>query len=303
MGNGLTGLLRVSMLVAIAGALSFAVFFSNCGGSGGMRNTGTAGTTGGGGTTGSAGTTGSGGSVSTGGTGGVVRNTCTPKPDLTCGASAITLPDGHVTDFGPAEWNDPAGKYCNTRLQGSVFAYAGGPTPAAGPVSSGVSKVEAAAANYRLSLTAGSAGYAGAGISFEGCVDASAFNGLRFTASLMSGDLTGCNFKSQLQTFEQRPLSQNPPGGCDPDAGASCYRFPASPDLAAMIMANGATPTTLTIKFADYTTAYTHVMPVPGQFVGLQWQLESGAALTDGGAQPNCTVEIRIDDINFVTVP
>ena len=39
----------------------------------------------------------------------------------------------------------------------------------------------------------------------------------------------------------------------------------------------------------------------PGQVVGLQWQLESGAAAEDGGIQPACSVEIRIDDIAFVT--
>ena len=65
-------------------------------GPGGSAPWGTAGTSGGG-STGTAGT-GSGGATGTGGTGGaVVMHTCTPKPDLTCGASAITLASGKVT--------------------------------------------------------------------------------------------------------------------------------------------------------------------------------------------------------------
>jgi hypothetical protein len=50
-------------------------------------------------------------------------------------------------------------------------------------------------------------------------------------------------------------------------------------------------------------TGATHVNPIPGQLVGLQWQLESGMPTTEGGAQPICTAEVRIDDIAFVTVP
>jgi hypothetical protein len=41
------------------------------------------------------------------------------------------------------------------------------------------------------------------------------------------GDLTGCTFKSQLQTFEQRPTNQSPPGAAIRNAG-SCYNFPTS---------------------------------------------------------------------------
>ena len=106
MRNNVMKVIRFSALVATAGALSFVVLVSNCGGSS-SRPTGTAGTTGAGG---SAGTMGSGGTTGTAGTGGmVVMHTCTPKPDLTCGASAITLSDGKVTDFGPADWSTTNG--------------------------------------------------------------------------------------------------------------------------------------------------------------------------------------------------
>ena len=82
MGNGLAKVVRLSALVVAGGALSFAVFFSNCGGSSGMQ-TGAAGTTGAGG---SAGTTGSGGSGTAGVTGTGGRFTCAGDQTLNCSA-------------------------------------------------------------------------------------------------------------------------------------------------------------------------------------------------------------------------
>jgi hypothetical protein len=292
-------LLRMSALAAMGAGLSFVVFFSNCGGSSDRRS-GTGGTTGS--ATGTAGTQGSGGSGGSTGSAGVTgsggRFTCPSDQVLNC-SSALTLPDGHVTTFSPEEWSPTDGKYCNASgLRGSIFSYSGGGPVTAddgGVVSSNAQGVDAPAGNFRLTLAAGPGGYAGGGISFDRCINASAFNALRFSAWIASGDLTGCNFKSQLQTFEQRPTTQSPPGSCDPDAG-SCYNFPTS------IVTLGSTPQTFTIKFSDFTTGVTHANPVPGELVGLQWQIESAPpADPDGGSQLSCSVEIRIDDISFVT--
>ena len=123
-------------------------------------------------------------------------------------------------------------------------------------------------------------------------MNVAAFNALRFSAFLESGDINGCTFKAQLRTFEQLPV---PMGGCDPDAG-TCYRFPTSADLPL-----GAAATTFTLPFAELTTSATHANPIPEQVVGLQWQLESRPAPDDGGVQPSCMGQIRIDDITFVT--
>ena len=60
------------------------------------------------------------------------------------------------------------------------------------------------------------------------------------------------------------------------------------------------TPQTISVPWAMFTTSATHVAAFQGQIVGLQWQLESGAPLTDGGEQTACTVEVRIDDIDFI---
>jgi hypothetical protein len=155
--------------------------------------------------------------------------------------------------------------------------------------------VDAAAGNLRLSLTAGEGGYAGGGISFDRCVTAASGTGIRYTVWLASGDQANCTFKIQLQTFEQRPTNQAPPGGCDPDAGASCFQFPASPSVTLTTA-----PQTITVPWGDFTTGATHATPFQGQIVGLQWQLESGASLTDGGPQTSCTIEVRLDDIDFI---
>ena len=285
MRNSLAKVVRLSALVGAGGALSFAVFFSNCGGTDGPR-TGSAGTSGGvAGTSGTAGATGTAGVTGSGG-----RFTCPSEMVLNCPA-AIT--SAHVTTFSPEEWSPTDGKYCNASgLRGSVFSYSG-PTTDAGNLSSNSHGVDAAAGNFRLTLMASSAGYAGGGVSFDRCVTAAASTGIRYTVSLApGGDQMNCTFKLQLQTFEQRPTTQNPPGGCD---AASCYGFPASPSVTLT-----EAPQTITVPWASFTTGATHTNPFQGQIVGLQWQLESGAPLTDGGEQTACSVEVRIDDIDFI---
>lgn len=187
------------------------------------------------------------------------------------------------------------GQYCNASgLRGAFFSYSGGPAPPGNPTSSAANAVDAAAGNFRLSLTAGPGGYAGGGLSFRRCVNASAWNALRFTAWAASGDQASCTFKLLLQTFEQWPATQNPPGSCS--GTMSCYEFPTSPSITLT-----PTPTTFTVPFSALTAAATHAMPPPSEVVGLQWQLDSAAAAVDGGAQTACTVEVRIDDIDFVT--
>jgi hypothetical protein len=272
----------------------------NAGTSGGGGTGGNAGTSGGAGTGGAAGTTGTGGTgamAGTGGTGGLGgsggvggRFSCPFDQTLDCTGGALTLTNGHVTTFSPEEWSPTDGRYCNASgLRGTVFSYSG-PTADGGNISSNAHGVDALAGNFRLTLMAGRGGYAGGGISFDRCVNASASNAIRFTAWLTSGDQRSCVFRVLLQTLEQRPSSQSPPGLCDP-ATMSCYGFPASPSVALTT-----TPTTFTVPFSSLTPLATHANPIPGQLVGLQWELDSA-----GAAQPACDVEVRIDDIDFLT--
>jgi len=308
MRNRWAGLLRLSALAAVGGAFAFAVFASsNCGGSGSMRlgmggNNATGGTTGSAGTTGGGGTTGTGGSGTSGTTGtgggtGGANNSCSTDMDLTCGTGALPLPDGHVTNFNGNEWNGGAiGQWCNTDgLRGSVFSYSGGTAPMDGGTgSSHAHTVDTTAGNFVLTLTAaGMSAYAGGGIAFFRCVDVSAFTALQFTAYVASGDISQCDFVAELQTLEQRPTSQNPPGLCDQDAGVSCFNFPSVP------VTLGTTSQTFTLPFANFTSTATMTNAAPTQVVGLQFQFTPRG--NDSGADPTpCTAEIRIDDVDFV---
>lgn len=296
-----TGLLKVSMFVAVAGGVAALAVATNCGGSsGGTPRAGAGGTTGSGGSTtgGLGGTTGGGsGGVTGGGTGGVTVNACPNGGVLDCTAP-LMLGDGVVTDFSAMQWSASLGKYCDSSgLRGSPFGFTGVATGDAGQVYSGMASVDTTARNLKLSLSVAPGSYAGAGLSFESCVDASSYNALQFSASIMSGSLDGCVWQVQLQTQDQRPTTQTSPTGgtCDTTAG-TCYRFPAAINLAAPT----ATPTTVIVPFANFTLNTEATMAK--QVVGIQWQANSAAPLDpDGGSQLPCTVEIRIDDIKFVT--
>jgi hypothetical protein len=203
---------------------------------------------------------------------------------LDCTKPFMLGPDGHVTDFSYREWNGNAGKWCDASgAHGSIFSFKG--TGAMDANSIGVNMDDE---SLRLKLTVSSGSYGGGGLAFEaGCLDASAFTGLTFSAAIASGDITGCGFQVQLQTFEQRPTSQSPPGGCDMNT-ATCYGFPYVRNLA-----NPSTditmPTVFSLPFGMFSVGQ---MPTPKQIVGLQWQVNS-----TGGA---CTVEVRLDDIGFI---
>jgi hypothetical protein len=296
-----TGMLKVSMFVAVTGGLAALAVATSCGGSGGgTPRTSLGGSTGSGGRTtgGLGGTTGGGtGGMTGGGTGGVVVNQCPMGGNLDC-TMPLTLGDGVVTDFSAMQWSGTLGKYCNSSgLRGSPFGFTGVATGDAGQVYAGMASVDTAARNLKLSFAVAPGSYAGGGISFESCVDASSYNALQFTASTMSGSLDGCVWQVQLQTQDQRPTTQTSPTGgtCDQTAG-SCYRFPAAINLAAP----GATPMTVTVPFANFTQNAEATMAK--QVVGIQFQANSAPPVDpDGGSQLPCTVEIRIDDIKFVT--
>jgi len=278
---------------------------AGAGGSGGVSGSGGAGESGGaggstGGTAGAAGTNaeagagGLGGSVGVGGSAGGSGVggpfSCSSVMDLTCGASALTLMDGHVTNFSPQEWSATSGQWCDdSGLRGSIFSYSGG-----SDTSSNAQAVDSSAGNFHLMLKAGPGGFAGGGLNFNRCVNVSAWNAIRFTAWVASGALIGCTFRAELETYDQRPTTQNPPGGCDRSI-MNCFGFPASANIPL-----STTPTPVMIALPAFTGG-AHTTPIVDQIIGLQWQLDSAAPLVDGGAQLGCTAEIRIDDIDFVT--
>jgi hypothetical protein len=233
-----------------------------------------------------------------GGTGGVVVNQCPNGGVLDCTAP-LMLTDGVVTDFSAMQWSASLGKYCDASgLRGSPFGFVGVTTGDAGQVYSGAATVDTTARNLKITLGVAPGSYAGAGISFESCVDASTFNAIQFSAAITSGSLDGCVWQVQLQTQDQRPTTQTSPSGgtCD-STMTTCYRFPAATNLAVP----GATPMTVTVPFANFTQNAEATMAK--QVVGIQFQANSAPPVDpDGGSQLGCTVEIRIDDIKFITM-
>jgi hypothetical protein len=293
------GILRYSWSLALAGGLVAVLSLTHCGGSsGGTRSSlgGSTGSLGGASGPGSGGTSGGLGGVTGGGTGGVTVNQCPNGGTLDCTAPLV-LADGLVTDFSAMQWSTALGKYCDASgLRGSPFGFIGVSTSDAGQTLGGMASVDTTARNLKLTLGVAPGSYAGAGISFESCVDASSFNAIQFSATLSAGSFDGCIWQMQLQTQEERPSTATSPSGgkCD-STMMTCYVFPAATNLAIPT----ATPMTVIVPFASFTQNPS-VAPMASQLVGLQWQVNSGAA-PDGGTQTGCNVEIRIDDITFIT--
>lgn len=279
---------------------------TGAGGRGGAAGTGAAGTTGAagrggagggagrggtGGAAGTAGTTGrggrGGGAAGTGGAGGAGMNSCPLGGRLDCTAAGALdlMPDGQVVDFSAAQWNNTADKWCNALgLDGGLFSFAG-------TGSTAMVDVDTTARNLELNLTVSAGQYAGGGVNFDSCVDATGFNAVQFTASIGSGSLNGCTWQIQLQTRDRIPTTDTDPSGGSCAATATCRRHPA-----ATLTAATTTATTFTTRFTAFNNPAGSTTPTAGQIVGLQWQVNSG-----NSGSGTCNVELRIDNARFVT--
>jgi hypothetical protein len=225
-----------------------------------------------------------GGSAGAGGKAGAGGNVCPLGGVLDCSTSgALKLPDGHVADFSPPEWNSSTAAWCDADgLRGPLFAYSGAAPSAA------TATVDTTAQNLKLNLTVGATGYAGGGLTFESCVNASSFTSVQFTAAITAGSLTGCTWQVALQTQDQRPTTDtNPTGGT---CASNCYRYPAVAGLTFPT----ATASTYREAYTLFTNPASSTISTPTQVTGIQWQVNSGSS----GAG-TCTVEIRIDNIIF----
>jgi hypothetical protein len=295
-------ILPVSMALGVVGMLA-----AGCGGSQGSR-TGTAGSTGTG--TGVAGTSGAGtagnsgtaGTTGSGGSGGAPYS-CSPASTLDCtgpGLVTFTATDSSITSFSTQEWSNTAGKFCDsTGLRGAIYGYNDGHTAAdGGTVSSNAQTVDTTGnRTFKLTWDAEPGGWAGGGLSFDSCVNAGPYTGLQFTATVVSGSMTGCAFQVGLATQDERPTSQmSPPGGTCDSTMKTCYQYPTVGNLPDP----GTAGMTYTLPFSMFTTTATLAAPAQQQIVGIQWQVNSGAPTTDGGPQPACVVGVAIDDVKFV---
>jgi len=207
---------------------------------------------------------------------------------LNCAAPFMLHPDGHLVDFSDREWKSSTGKWCDeSGYHGSIYGYT---NSAMFPNDTHTQGVPADGA-FHLALTVTGGQYGGGGLAFEGgCMDLNAFTGIKFTAAIASGSQANCPLQLQLPTFEQRPTTQNPPGGCDSAAG-SCFNYPTATALPSL-SSDPANPTQVVLPFTSFSRVTTGTL---AQIVGIQWQVNA-----TGGA---CTVEFVFDNIDFIPAP
>jgi hypothetical protein len=271
---------------------------SGAGGTAGTAGTGASGATGLGGMSGAGGTTGTGGAAARGGTSGgsgggaatggaMGTNSCPQGGAVDCssGGALKLTPAGQVTSFSAVDWNSVSGLWCDAQgLGGSIFAY---PAATDGPTTSARAVVDTTAQNLRFDLAVLQGSSAGGGLLFDSCVNASTFNAVQFTAAITSGSLPGCDWQVLLLTQDQRPVTATDPTGGT--CTSNCYRLPAF----APATIPTATATTFVAPFSGFSNPSGSAIAAPTQIVGLQWQVNS--------APGACTVELRIDNIKFVS--
>lgn len=271
---------------------------SGAGGTAGTAGTGASGATGLGGMSGAGGTTGTGGAAARGGTSGgsgggaatggaMGTNSCPQGGAVDCssGGALKLTPAGQVASFSAVDWNSVSGLWCDAQgLGGSIFAY---PAATDGPTTSARAVVDTTAQNLRFDLAVLQGSSAGGGLLFDSCVNASTFNAVQFTAAITSGSLPGCDWQVLLLTQDQRPVTATDPTGGT--CTSNCYRLPAF----APATIPTATATTFVAPFSGFSNPSGSAIAAPTQIVGLQWQVNS--------APGACTVELRIDNIKFVS--
>jgi hypothetical protein len=243
------------------------------GGSGGGQGTG--GTVGTGGVVGSGGAatggSGSGGATGAGGasaTGGTTSYNC---------ASATVPPNGAITDF--TNWDATAGLWRTDGFSGNIYRYGSSSATT-------TAKVEGTPAGLHVSGSIPSGGYGGGGLTFLSCLNVTSFTKIAFDAY---GSAAGCSIELQLQTYDQRPAEQTPPGACKSDGGSSCYRFPAKSQIVSpsnLVAAPGKTVTETLSNFTNWSAT------AGGQIVGMQWQFSPS-----GGT---CTPDVTFTNIKFL---
>jgi hypothetical protein len=119
----------------------------------------------------------------------------------------------------------------------------------------------------------------GVGLPLSGCVDASAYTGVRFT---ITGDLGTCGLAFVAVPTEQAFVSNG--GSC---TTPSCWS-PASAPFGVG---------TTTVRFADLNGGSPPGPVDPSRLLDIQWQM---SAPTDGVTAP-CMATFTISDISFVT--
>ncbi len=227
--------------------------------------------------TGGTGTGGAGGSGA-GGTGGA------PLPPQPCSHTAP--PTATISNFVP--WGSDGKWGATGELTGGQALY----QDTSGSTGFTVT-VDADAGDPALHLTGTvvNGGYTGFVMWFGPCVDASAYQGIKFD---ISGTLGGATMSFQVQMNDDYPTDvTNKKGAC---AGGSWTETTCWNNRAAVTVDTDAgpvtTPITLSYAWADLVDGYPTTPIDPSQLLGIQW--EANCSATAG-----CAVDLTIDNVVF----
>jgi hypothetical protein len=257
-------------------------------GSGGVIGSGGVTTSTGGTTTASGGTVGSGGKTGSGGTTTATGGTVSASGGTTSAggtttstggstgyncSSPISPVSGYVTNF--TDWNATTARWGTGTLIGTIYGYA-----STNPAATMTAKVEGTTPGLHMVGSTSSTGYAGGGLTFLSCVTTASFTKVSFD---VYGSAGSCAIELQLQTFDQRPSDQTPPGSCNPSG--TCYNFPkrsSAVSLSTAVSAPGTTVTTTLSTMTNWSTAE------GAQIVGIQWQFTG-----------TCSIDATFTNIKF----
>lgn len=253
-------------------------------------------------------TTGSGGGTTTGSGGGTTTNTTTETTtetttgdteDTACGngenfenhvpenvtakCETASLPNCNITDFSAASYDPASGDWGDDMsLTGETFDYNDGQTGT-------VASHEIVSDALSITNTLNGDGYAGVGLSFGPCVDATDFEGIQITVGGTLAD--GGIFDLQIQTDENYPDGEQ-------DGIGTCV--PADPDSPWDSCVNNAfriegftADTTLTyyIPWAEFVGGTNPIDPQ--QLRGLQMQFGCDVE------KAPCDSSVQIADVRF----
>jgi hypothetical protein len=229
---------------------------------------GTGGLIGTGGVVGTGGLVGTGGAVGTGGVAGAGGSTA-----YNC-ASPLVPASGYVTNF--KDWNATTARWGTGTLIGTIFNYA-----STSPAATMTAKVEGTTPGLHLVGSVSSTGYAGGGLTFLSCVAVGTNTKISFD---VYGSAGSCAVELQLQTFDQRPTTADPPGSCNPSG--TCYTFPRKSQVVSLSTAVAAPGTTV----SNTLSSLTNWSAAEGaQIVGVQWQFTG-----------TCSIDATFTNIKFL---
>ena len=188
------------------------------------------------------------------------------------GCQHYSAPSEAITDF--SSWTTDGNWGTNTTLTGGSFTY---------PENSSLT-LAVDAEVLSVTGTVAATEYAGFGLWFGPCTDASAYSGVTFT---IGGDSGQSQVVLQLQTSQNYPIdTENDKGECEGSWSDGC----ASNQL---VLEVPASPGTIEVLWDELSGGVPIEGVDPTELLGIQWQFSCGDA--------DCNVNITVDDVAFIT--